>query len=232
MDDFIFKKDDSTWYMQSPLQYKANNARINAMLRILNTESHGQINPVANELARFQLADPKIKIKLNEHLFQFGNTDAIDQRRYILFNGQIHLTNDSLYAQLTTNAAFYANTKLLPTDIDINSIQFPNNQIQLVNDQWQAQNPVDIEAEQLKRLVFNWTNSQAISVSNYAEPETESIITIASKDKTIIKFVIVSTEPHLILGRKDIGIQYHMGSDEAENLLLPENTATETMPAE
>ncbi len=226
LDNFEFNKQDDAWHMHSPLKVLANNARINAMLHLLKAESHGQLNPAEVDLARFHLADPIFTLKLDDHVFQFGNTDAIDQRRYILFNGIIHLVNDSLYAQLTTNAAFFADPKILPLDMDINAIQFPNNKIEFNNGNWHAQSLIDIKPEQLKRIVFNWNNAVAISVSKYTAPETELPIVISSSSGTTIRFVIVSAEPHLILGRKDIGIQYHLGSDEAGKLLLIGNADT------
>ncbi len=226
LDNFEFNKQGEVWRMNVPQQFLANTARINAILHILTSESHGQLNPAEVDLARFDLIDPIITLKLNDHVFQFGNTDAIDQRRYVLFDGKIHLVNDSLYAQLTTNAAFFADPKILPLDIDINAIQFPDNKIELIGDNWQTQTLVDIKPEQLKRIVFNWNNAVAISVSKYAAPETELSIVVSSSNGITIKFIVVSTEPHLILGRKDIGIQYHLGSDEADKLLLKENTET------
>jgi len=230
LDDFVFNKQGETWHMRSPLKFLANNARINAMLHILKSESHGQLNPDEVDLARFDLVDPIITLKLNDHVFQFGNTDAIDQRRYVLFDGKIHLVNDSLYAQLTTNAAFFADPKILPLDIDINAIQFPENKIELIDELWQTQSLIDINPDQLKRIVFNWNNTVAISVSKYAAPETELPIIVSSSSGITIRFIIISTEPHLILGRKDIGIQYHLGSDEADKLLLKENTETTMEP--
>jgi hypothetical protein len=78
----------------------------------------------------------------------------------------------------------------------------------------------------LKRIIFNWENASAISADKY-EPvessEPESVIKISSNNNESIRFVIVSSEPHLILGRKDLGIQFHMGSDETEKLLLIES---------
>jgi Domain of unknown function (DUF4340) len=226
LDDFEFNKQDEIWHMRSPLKFLANNARTNAMLHILKSESHAQLNPAEVDLARFDLVDPIITLKLNDHVFQFGNTDAIDTRRYVLFDGKIHLVNDSLYAQLTTNAAFFADPKILPLDIDINAIQFPDNKIELIDENWQTQTLMDINPDQLKRIVFNWNNAVAISVRKYAAPETELPIIVSSSSGITIRFIVVSTEPHLILGRKDIGIQYHLGSDETDKLLLKENSET------
>ena len=230
LDNFSFEKEEADWFMRSPLTFKANNARINAMLRLLKSESHAQLDPGQNPLERFALADPDIIMKLNEYEFRFGNTDAIDQRRYVLFNNTIHLTNDFLYQQLTTNAAFFADTKLLPEGFKINAIQFPDNELNKFDDQWQLQKLMDISPTQLQRLVNSWENAVAVSASVYKAPETESFITVSGADESILKFVIVGTEPHLILGRKDLGIQYHMGSDEADKLLLKENPPIEPAP--
>jgi Domain of unknown function (DUF4340) len=226
LENFVFNKQNNVWRMNSPQQFLANNARINAMLRLLKAESHSQLNPADVDLKRFDLADPIITMKLNGHVLQFGNTDAIDQRRYVLFDGMIHLTNDFLYAQLTTNAAFFAHKKLLPDDFEISTIQFPENKIELLGNQWQMQTLMDINPAQVKRIVFNWNNAIALSVSKYAVPETESSIIVSSTNGDTIVFIIVSVEPHLILGRKDSGIQYHLGSDETDKLLLKEAPET------
>ena len=79
---------------------------------------------------------------------------------------------------------------------------------------------MDIKPEQLKRIVFAWKNAVAISVSKYDTPETELPIVVSSSSGITIRFIVVSTEPHLILGRKDVGVQYHLGSDEADKLLI------------
>lgn len=226
LDNFEFNKQGETWHMYLPQQFLANSARINAMLHILTAKSHGQLNPAEVDLTRFDLVDPIITLKLNDHVFQFGNTDAIDQRRYVLFDETIYLTNDSLYAQMTTNAAFFADTKIVPLDFEVNAIQFPENKIELHDGQWQLQNLMDISPDQLKQIVFDWNNAAAISVNKYSEPDSASSIIVSSPNNETIEFIIVSTEPHLILGRRELEIQYHLGSDESEKLLLTENPKT------
>lgn len=230
LDDFEFNKKNEVWHLTSPQKFRANSARINAMLRMLKAEPHGQLNPDEVELEQLGLSEPVVIMKLNDHEFKFGNTDAIDQRRYVLFDRKIHLINDFLYQQLMTNAAFFADPKLLPENFKIDSIQFPENKIELVNDQWQLETLMDISPDQLKRIIFNWENASAISADKYEaaeSPEAESIIKISSSNNESVLFIIVSTEPHLILGRKDLGIQYHMGSDETGRLLLIEKETSE-----
>jgi len=226
LENFEFNKQGEVWHMNMPQKFLANSARINAMLHILTAESHGQLNPAEINLTRFELADPIITMKLNDHVFQFGNTDAIDQRRYVLFDGTIYLTNDTLYPQLTTNAAFFADTKLLPSDFEVSAIQYPENKMELRDGQWQLQKLMDISPAQLNQIVFAWNNATAISMNKYSEPDSASSIIVSSTNNKAIEFIIVSTEPHLILGRKKLGIQYHLGSDETDKLLIKENSET------
>ncbi len=225
--NFSFEKKGDDWYMQSPMQFRANVSRINAMLRMLQVESHGSLNPDEIDLSRFELDDPKIIMKLDNHEFQFGNTDAIDQRRYVLFENKIHLVNDFLYQQLMTNAAFFADSKLLKEGTEITSIEFPDNKIEKTDSGWQMQTPLDIKPDDLQSIAFSWQDALAISVSLYEAPETESLIKVKTKNNETVIFVIVKTTPHLVLGRKDLGIEYHMGSDDARRLLLHENIKPE-----
>ena len=222
IDNFKFNRKKESWYMLSPIKFLANTTRINAILHILASESHGQLNRNAVDLARFNLIDPAITLKLNDHLFEFGNTDAIDARRYVMFNNKIHLIDDLLYMQLMTNATFFTDPKILPTDMNIDAIQFPSNRMKLINRNWQTQKLINIKPQQLEQIIFSWNNATAISVSTYIAPETKPSITISSSDGITIKFDIVSTTPHLILGREDVGIQYHLSNDESEKLLLTE----------
>lgn len=224
LDNFEFNKENEIWSLDSPLQLRANNARINAMLRILEAESFAQLDTKKVDLGKLGLSDPTIIMRLNDHEFTFGNTDAIDQRRYVMFENKIHLTNDFLYQQLMTNAAFFADPKLLPKNYKVNSIQYPDNKLELISEKWQLKKLMDINPDQLKRIVFNWENAVAISVEKYVPEETsaDAIIEISSLINDPITFVIVSTDPHIVLGRQDLGVQFHLGSDETRKLLLIE----------
>lgn len=226
LDNFLFEKKDKGWFLTSPQKYRANEARINAMLRMLEVESHNQLNPDEADLEQLGLDDPVVTMKLNDYEFKFGITDAIDQRRYVLFQNKIHLTNDSLYQQLMTNAAFFADPDLIPEEFKILSIEYPDNKLEMIDTQWQLKTLMDIKQEQLKRIPFNWESAQAISAEPFNQPEKPSVIKITSTNNEVIQFVLVEKEPHLVLGRKDLGIQFHMGSDETNKLLLIENTET------
>ena len=191
LDNFQFDKKDKGWFLTSPQKYRANEARINAMLRMLEVESHAQLNPNDIDLKQLGLDDPVVTMKLNDHEFQFGNTDAIDQRRYVLFQNKIHLTNDSLYQQLITNAAFFADPGLIPDGFKISSIEYPDNKLERIDDQWQLYTPMDIKPDQLRRIPFNWESAKAISAEPFKQPEESSSIKITSTNNKVIEYVLV-----------------------------------------
>lgn len=223
--DLAFTKKQNGWYMTKPLQIRVNEARINAMLRLAKSESYSEFNVDEIDLLPLELVQPKITLSLNEHLFRFGITDGIDQRRYVLFQDTVYMVNDFLFAQLDSKPGFFADTKLLPDNTKLKRITFPNNSFYLFDNTWQMETLMDIKSEQINKLIFSWESAMAISVSSYQTPQMDFPIVLTTADDKTIRYDIISIDPYLILGRKDLEIQYHMASDEAQKLLLQENTA-------
>ena len=219
LDNLFFSKSDGVWNMITPLQFQANRARIESILKILETKSYNQFNLDEVDIAQFALRSPAVILELNENKFSFGTNNPINQRRYILFNKKIHMIDDFYFPQLTTNAAYFAETKLLPDKTNIISIQFPEYTIRLNNGKWQTSIP-EYDEEKVKKIINKWKEIIAISVSRYEKQEGQKTITISSISGQEINFAIVTTAPYLILGREDLGIQYNMGMDDAKQMFL------------
>ena len=217
LDNLFFSKSDGVWNMITPLQFQANRARIESILKILETKSYKQFNLDEVDIAQFALRSPAVILELNENKFSFGTNNPINQRRYILFNKKIHMIDDFNFPQLTTNAAYFAETKLLPDKANIISIRFPEYTIRLNNGKWQASIP-EYDEEKVKQIINKWGKISAISVSKYEKQEGQKTITINSMSGHEINFAIVATAPYLILGREDLGIQYNMGMDDAKQM--------------
>ncbi len=218
-----FTKTVDSWLLQSPMQFRANLTRINAMLSLLETASFGSFDKATVKLDGFELNAPQVTLQLNDHEFAFGTTDAIDQRRYVLFNDKIHMIDDFLFQQLLTEPPFFADLSLVPKGETIKSIQFPDNRIEKQDDQWQMQKLMDIKPQQIKELAYAWETANAVSANILQETQTDLAIIIETEHNATLHFDIIATVPHLILGRKDLGIQYNIGSDVSARLLLQEN---------
>ena len=217
LDNLSFSKSNGVWNMITPFQFQANKARIESILKILEIKSYKKFNLDEVDIAQFSLGNPTIVLELNENKFSFGTNNPINQRRYILFNKMIHMVDDFHFPQLTTNATYFAETKLLPDKTNIISIRFPEYTIQLNNGKWQASIP-EYNEEKAKQIINKWQGVIAVSVNKYEKQEGQKIITINSTSGNEINFAIVATAPRLILGREDLGIQYNMDMNDAKQM--------------
>ena len=214
LETLSFSNNNGEWQIDSPLKFQANYNRIRSILNILKTKSYKKFNLDEVDIEKFELESPKVILKLDENKFLFGTTNPIDQKRYIIFDKTIHLIDDYLFPQLMVNVFFFAEAKLLPKGINIISIDFPNNKLEKRNDSWVSS--IDkYNEEKIISIVNKWQSATAVTVSEYKKEDDKEIISIQSLSGEKINFTIVATEPRLILGRNDKGIQYELKNDDA-----------------
>lgn len=72
-------------------------------------------------------------------------------------------------------------------------------------------------------LVQEWTAAQALQVRPYSVPMSQDkppeTVTVR-QGGALLRFIIVSRAPELILARPEIGVQYHLPQDTAQRLLM------------
>ena len=224
-----FNRDRDGWYMQRPYIHAANPVRISAMLKLLQAHSYTQFRTADVDLARFLLKAPAVVIQFDDTRIAFGDSSPIGKQRYVLVNDTVHLINDSLFQQLQAPATFFLNSRLLLEAAKIQSITLPGHTISKQNDIWSIVPATDISADQIVQLVDAWHNLNAISISEYMPGNNYGMISIDMGDAGIINLSIVSPPPQLILGREDLGLQYHISDDDAARLFLAKvNEITES----
>jgi hypothetical protein len=224
---FTFIKQNDKWLMTFPYQVPANNTRINAILRLLAEQSHAQLVVNNNDMVRFKLDPPQVTLRLDDHVFLFGDTEALDERRYVLSDNKVHLINDTLYPQLISAATVFINPRLLPDDAEIISLQLPKHTLQLDAGNWSIKPADDVDTETLPDLIRAWQRSAAITISAFEQTEHSGVIHVLLNGDRHILFRIISMPPKAILARPDLGIQYHLDSYTAEQLFIPENKTEE-----
>lgn len=105
--DIIFKKQGHAWRIVSPLTAAANSTRIKAILSVLQARSYAHIPARGVNLSRFDLANPAVVLKLDDHEFRFGGSEPLNGRRYLLYRNIIHLIDDGLFQQLQQPVEFF-----------------------------------------------------------------------------------------------------------------------------
>lgn len=215
-----FERHGEHWLMTAPVGAPAYGTRISAILGLLAEPSHAQLAVSKKELARFKLDAPAVTLRLDGHEVAFGDTDPLNDRRYVRFEGRVHLIADTLYFQLTQNPGFFIEPRLLPEDAVPVRIAYPEFTLSEQDGTWTQQPDAGLGAGKLKAIALNWETARAITVRTPLEGAAGGQVEIETRAGERVRFDILAQEPNLILGRADLGVQYHMDNYTAEQLLL------------
>ena len=216
-----FEKENDHWMMQKPYVHAANPVRINSLLNLLSAHSYARFDLEGLELSRYDLDSPRASLVFNNTRIDFGSDNPLDKTRYVMVGRQVHLINDSLFQQLQAPATFYLDTRLLPPGTIITGLSYPEHQVTQVDQRWMVIPEMEAETQPIVDLISAWQSIDAVTLQPYIpREEAEQTITVAREQFGNIIFDIVSPLPKLILGRADIGIQYHIDQENARQLFL------------
>jgi len=214
------RRMDGAWHLIEPVRIAANDFRINGLLRVLNAPVHARIDAGTQQLKRFGLATPQARALFDGKKVLFGDTDAIHGRRYVLFDGKIALVDDNFFSHLSASAANYVNPALLGRDPILQEIVLPGIRVYRQTGDWHLESSgANASAESIERLINTWTHAQATAVRPYESSlDWNDVIRVELADGPI-QFDLARTKYELILGRPDMGIQYHVTKGTGERLL-------------
>lgn len=210
-------RKNGRWRMTEPVQMDANPDRVQAILKILQMPGFSQLNSSDVDLAQLELKNPGVTLHLNRHIFIFGGTEPINKRRYVMFQDTIYLIEDKLYHQLRQEPLFFANRRLLRSDLLVAEIVFPNYRLYRQGDVWQSTVPGQMTMEPAE-LANVWQNAEALNLIDYSARESLGEVTVNMARGQTIRFLVLAKEPTLILARPDLGVEYHLSSQTAAKL--------------
>ncbi|HWQ94682.1 MAG TPA: DUF4340 domain-containing protein, partial [Gammaproteobacteria bacterium] len=218
----------ATWRLTEPLQLPANTVVVESFLGLAQTASHAQWAAASLDLEKFKLKTPRIRVRLNDVELGFGDTEPLEGRRYVLAGNTVHLINDGYYPKLIAPPAYFASLALLPGPEPLKEIELPGLTLRRDAQGWSAQ-PGASDAQgsanvaggrmpgatpdAVNTLVQEWTAAQALRVRPYSVPMSQDkppeTVTVR-QGGALLRFIIVSRAPELILARPEIGVQYHL----------------------
>ena len=224
-----FRRDGQAWIMTAPVTAPAHEARINALLGLLTDQSLGRLP--ATDLDRFGLADPAVTVELGPHRIALGDPHPMDEKRYVLYGDAIHLVPDSLYPQLTQNAGFFIDSRILPGDTPPTRIRYPAFSLESGEDGWREVPPGNRDAAALRGVIDGWQSARALAVrAPIKSAETLGVITVETAAGAPIVFEILTLDPAPVLARRDLDVQYHLDAHTAGQLLIMPPAAADPPP--
>jgi Domain of unknown function (DUF4340) len=214
------RRSDGVWQLVEPMRIAANNFRVQGLLRVLEAPVHARIDAAPQQLARFGLAPARARMLLDETEILFGDTEPLYGRRYLLYDGKVALVDDAYFSHLSSSPANYVNLALLGRDPQPRNIVLPGFRVYRDAGNWrQDSDDGKVAAESITRLVDAWRHARATAVRPYQPSLDWSDVVrveLADGDR---RFDLARTEYELILGRPDLGIQYHLTKGTGARLL-------------
>jgi hypothetical protein len=215
-------KQGETWRLSQPVEVAANGVRVDDVLGLLQTKSLSRFPAAGRDLSEYGLAKPAVKLRLNDTEILFGGLTPVDQQRYVKVGDTIHLIADRYMFELTGGAAAWVSRNLVPPDKQIVTLQLPDRKLARNDKGEWSEKPAEkgVSADTLQDLVNEWSDAQALRVAPYKEhaAQGEVVIGIAGRTQPL-RYRIIARKPELILARPEIGMQYHVASEQADRLL-------------
>ncbi|MCK5639312.1 MAG: DUF4340 domain-containing protein [Gammaproteobacteria bacterium] len=220
-----FKRRDSRWWITSPLEIPANEYRMERLLGIVEARSQNNYPASGQSLELFGLQTPTVHLFLNDTAIAFGKTEPLNHLRYLQVGDTIHLMRDGAYYHLIGDYTTFVSTRLLEPSIKLTALQLPGLTLELEQGRWHIEpKPKNYSADSVVALIDAWRHAHAIEVKAYSgDGRGEKISLTLSKQEETVKFEIIQAAPDLVLGRSDLGIEYHLSESTAETLLALKN---------
>ena len=219
-DPIVLRRAEGVWDLVEPIPIAANDLRVNSLLGVLQAPVHLRIDTGGQSLERYGLVPPRARLLLDSKEIRFGDTEPINGRRYLLHDGRVALVDDAFFSHLSSSAANYVLPALLGRNPAPRSVRLPGFRLYLEAGTWRLEPPVEKAGEgDVARLADAWRDAQATAVRPY-EPtlgwDDEVIVEVGEGE---LRFDVARTEYEVILGRRDLGIQYHLTKGTGAELL-------------
>ena len=241
--DIEIHKIKGHWRLTAPIAMPANTFKIESILNLAANTSFAQFNATEHDLKQFKLDKPRVRLYLDNQVLSFGTTEALKRRRYVQVGDTIHLVTATGYVHLIGDAAALVSTALILPAAKLVAIELPNRRLRLQEGRWVLATPdPDLSADAITRLIEAWRNMRALAVRPFKDKATGEWITIKLEgDNKPLRYLILSTQPDLVLARPDKGLEYQLPGSAVERLLKltpaqptigPTDTFTQPMTAQ
>ena len=225
-DTIVLNKQGTSWSIQSPINWFANNIAAERITTLASLEPQSKLPKDQIDLSTLGLRIPKAVVTLNQKSIFFGDTNQIGNRRYLMVEPTVYLASDIHYIFINQGVAGLLDTRLLPSQLDIKEIKFPNFTIYKSDSGWTSSS--DHTSLNIAQFIKNWQQKHAnIQPYNKAlTPLNKIKVTLQNNKK--LEFFILSIKPEIIIARPDLNLQYHFPDHQYYELLSLEQKSENT----
>lgn len=223
------ERRDRDWRVIAPLQADAEDSRVESILLLPLSASAGRFSASGANLEEFGLEPPQLTITYDSETFIIGDTSPLDEeRRYVLYDDDIHLFDARLYQRLNAPLNYYVNPSLTPTDSELTGIRLPGGQLHKSDGNWRAE--PDNLTHTPAITAGAWQRARASYVKQHDDNDAayDQSVSLEFAGHDPIRYRIVATDPQIILARPEQDLQYHLRADLLMDLGLSTGESSDT----
>ncbi|HSH29107.1 MAG TPA: hypothetical protein VK971_04290 [Thiohalobacter sp.] len=209
------------WRLREP-DLPAGAFQTNILLGLLNQPSQRQYPLAEIDSAEIGLDPPRLELHYDDAELRLGGTEPLQGLRYVQYGATVHLIEDRVPNLLTASATDLVSRRLLPEDAELMQLVLPEFTLMRTGSGGWDISPArpDVSADDLQQLVDAWRSARALWVSkdDGGDARNEVEVTLAGGEQ--IRFGIRRNESDFVLVRQDPGLEYHLGTQQSERLLV------------
>jgi len=196
---------DGAWTIESPINWPAHGASIERLLGIVDMEASALGDAADVDLA--------------------GTNSNIGARRYAMIESKVYLLPDAHLPFVSQGLAGVVDRYLLPQRFVPQSLQLPDFDIRRGDDNgWHSTQARHFTSAQLGQLIANWQGLKASRVTRFTPGGASlKVIGLQLADGQSMEFLLMATDPEIVIAHPKIGMQYHFRSDYYNQLISPDD---------
>ncbi|MFW2372953.1 MAG: DUF4340 domain-containing protein [Gammaproteobacteria bacterium] len=212
--DIVLNKNNSEWRMSTPYTARAHSFRVNMLLDLIDIAIANSYDINTEKLKSFGLDTPRASILFNNQAIHFGKQNPVTKQRYIQTEKFISLINDQIYPLISSQPSSFVDLKILDSGHLISGLHLPDfSLLQQDDGHWSLSGKQQASADQIQVLLEHWRHAQAFAVHAYLPRKQLGSLVIELDSGKTVELEISDTSPWLILGQKQLGIEYHLDSE-------------------
>ncbi len=229
------EKQGGNWLLEEPVKTRADGFEAVGATSLASTEVQSTLDGEGLDLKELGLDPPDHTVTLNEVKIEFGATEPLQSRRYVRVDGVVKLIEDPNSAALDKDYADLVSKQLFAAGDELVKIELPTLVLSKGADgNWTAPaGTANATPQKLKTLADGWKAAQ--SMWNEAAPGAAPLgdaMRITTADGRVYSYLVVATDPQLVLYSPALKVRYQLSKALADELLkLPVAKAAEAAPA-
>lgn len=215
-------RSNGHWRITAPVKARAETSEIKPILRIAAAVPTHSYAASEMNLAEIGLDKPEQILHLNGVKIALGGSESLHHNRYARVADKIYLIKDPIKSVIDADYSDLVALALLPEDSKIIRLQTPKFTLTPTDKGgWQVSPETeDKGADDAQWTIGAWQDVQALWIKPADNKQkSQGNISVQTADGSSHKFELIARKPQLILRAPAVGVDYHVGANQAAPLL-------------